>query len=54
MMEEVWCSCALSYLLGILFFAPSLSEQTQMNINAVESYLQKKDNLPVAIASPIR
>lgn len=45
---------ALSYLLSILFFAPSPSEQTLMNVNAVESYLQKEENLLVAIASPIR
>ena len=45
---------ALSYLLGILFFAPSPSEQTLMNVNAVESYLQMEKNLLVAIASPIR
>lgn len=45
---------ALSYLLGILFFAPSPSEQTLMNVNAVESYPQKERNLLVAIGSPIR
>lgn len=33
---------ALSYLLSILFFAPSPSEQTLMNVNEVESYLQEE------------
>ena len=33
----------LNYLLGILFFATSPSEQTLMNVNVVESYLQKEE-----------
>lgn len=42
----------LSYLLSILFFAQSPSEQTLMNVNAVESYLQEEEDLLVAVASP--
>lgn len=51
--REWGASSAPSYLLGILFVAPSASEQTLRNANTVESYLRKEENLLVAIASLI-